>query len=260
MGIQMDVFSVLAKKINPMLIEALDKGFADKRASKLKELLLKWDFMMDREGVAASIFEATFRQMLDLVFKDELGEELFNSYLKTVSFPPRAIGEMAETANCLFCDDVTTPQKETFRDIIAGALQKAVSELEKTFGEDLDRWKWGSLHTLTFEHPLGKKRPLDLIFNLGPFPVEGNPLTVNKKQYHYDNPYACNHGVSMRMIVDLATPDGAYHVLPTGESGMIKSPHNKDQTALYLSGGYRQVPFSRTEVEKKARAILVLRP
>jgi len=260
MAIQMDVLSVLARRINPLMTEAVKDAFPDQKASELKAILSSWDCRMEKESVAASIFEVFFIHLLDAVFKDELGDELYAAYLKTVSFPARAIEAMAEADKCLFCDDISTPVKETFRDAAAKALKNAVTEIEGKLGSDMKKWYWGSLHALTFEHPLGKKRPLDLIFNLGPFPVEGSPLTINKKQYQYNNPYSCNHGVSMRMIVDLALPDGAYHVLPTGESGHIKSPHHTDQIPLYLEGKYRTAPFARPEVEKKKEAYLILKP
>ena len=91
-----------------------------------------------------------------------------------------------------------------------------MKELEEEIGKDMDDWKWGRIHQLTFEHVLGKKKPLDRIFNLGPYPVGGSGLTVNKKQYPRENPYNANHGVSMRMIVDFSNMDASWHVLPTG--------------------------------------------
>ncbi len=113
---------------------------------------------------------------------------------------------------------------------------------------------------MTFEHVLGKKRPLDRIFNLGPFEVGGSHLTVNKKQYSYDKPYNAVHGVSQRMIVDLSHMDASLHVLPTGQSGHLKSPHYKDQIELYLGGKYHPAWTDRQDVEKHAEATLILRP
>jgi len=145
-------------------------------------------------------------------------------------------------------------------DIIASSLSQTLSELTEVIGDNMDTWTWGRIHTLTFEHALGKKKPLDWIFNLGPFPVGGDNLTVNKKQYPYEKPYHVNHGVSQRMIVDLSNMDGALHVLPTGESGHLKSPHYRDQIDLYLSGEYHPAWTNRADVEKNSEGILILRP
>ena len=69
-----------------------------------------------------------------------------------------------------------------------------------------------------------------------------------------------NHGVSERMIVDLSNIGGSLHVLPTGESGQIGSPHHKDQIDLYLNGQYHTGWTDRREVEKNREATLFLKP
>jgi penicillin amidase len=107
---------------------------------------------------------------------------------------------------------------------------------------------------------LGKKKPLDRIFNLGPFPVGGNLLTVNKEKYALENPYYANHGVSMRLIVDFADMDRSLHVLPTGESGQLKSPNYQDQIPLYLGGRYHLAWPNRQDAEKNSQGTLVLSP
>jgi penicillin amidase len=134
------------------------------------------------------------------------------------------------------------------------------SELRGVVGSDMNKWTWGKIHSLTFEHVLGKKRFLARIFNLGPFQVGGSHLTVNKGRYPYGESYRVDVGVSERMIVDLSNIGGSLHVLPTGESGNLKSPHYKDQIGFYLGGGYHNAWMDRREVEKNSEATLILKP
>ena len=84
-------------------------------------------------------------------------------------------------------------------------------------------------------------------------------MTVNKRQYPYEEPYHPNNGVSQRMIVDLSNPDTSLRVLPTGESGNLASPHHKDQIGLYLEGRYHPVWTDRLELEKHSKGTLFLR-
>ena len=49
---------------------------------------------MEKDSVGACLYEVTLRKMMDNIFKDELGEELFHEYLKTSFFPPRALRMM----------------------------------------------------------------------------------------------------------------------------------------------------------------------
>jgi penicillin amidase len=157
-------------------------------------------------------------------------------------------------------DDIRTPNKETLDDIIIKSLKQTVQQLKEEFGDDASNWSWGKMHRLTFEHALGKKKPLNYLFNIGPFPVGGSHLTINKRQYGYNNPYHVTSGVSYRMIVDFSDMSNSQHVLPTGESGQIGSAHFEDQVGLYLSGKYHPAWMERSDIEKHATGTLFLRP
>jgi penicillin amidase len=251
---QQDSYNVLASEMVPKMIQVLERRFPDEEGQKAKEFLSKWDFIMDKDSVGACLFEVTFRKMMDNIFKDELGEELFNEYLKTSFFPPRALRMMIRKGSSPWFG------KKTLEDIIAMSMKQMFSELRKVMGSDMNKWTWGKIHSLTYEHALGKKKLPAWIFNLGPFPVGGSHLTVNMRKYSYEGPYRAIHGVSERMIVDLSNIGESLHVLPTGESGHLGSPHHKDQINLYLNGRYHTGWTDRREVERNGEATLILKP
>jgi penicillin amidase len=253
-AMQQDVYSVLAAEMAPKMIQALEGRFSDEEGRKAKEFLSKWDFVMDKNSVAACLYEVTFRKMMDNIFREEMGEELFRQYLKTSIFPPRALRSMIRKGASLWFG------KKSLEDIMATSMKQMFSELREAAGSDMNQWTWGKIHSLTFEHVLGKKKLLAWIFNLGPFPVGGSHLTVNMRHYPYENPYRVDLGPSERMIVDLSNIGGSLHVLPTGESGNLKSPHYKDQIDFYLGGGYHGAWTDRREVEKNSEATLILKP
>ena len=237
----------------------LFSGLAGADGKKVRQLLSEWNFRMGKDSVAACLFETIFMRMLENIFKDELGAELYEQYLKTSVFPPRAMRQLARNAASTWFDDVNTADTETREDIIVRSVEQSVSQLKDEFGDDPTRWQWGDRHTLTFEHPLGKKKPLDRLFNIGPFPVGGSRQTVNMKLYSYDEPYHAILGASYRMIVDFSNMSVAHHVLPTGESGQLGSPHYRDQIDLYLNGRYRSAWLERSDVEKNAKGTLILK-
>jgi len=257
---QQDVYSLLASEMAPKMIKVLEERFANREGQEAKGILSRWDFVMDKDSVGACLFEVTFRKMIENIFKDELGEELFREYLQTPSFMPRAMRMMVRRGSSHWFDNIDTPENETMDDVIALSLKQTFSELRKVIGSDMKKWTWGKIHTVTFEHSLGKKKLLAWIFNLGPFPVGGSHLTVNMKKYSYENPYHVEHGVSERIIVDLSNIGGSLRVLPTGESGHIGSPHHQDQIDLYLGGRYHPDWTDRHEVEKNKEAVLILKP
>ena len=257
---QQDVYSVLAAELAPKIIEVLDQNSSNKDAQNVKETLSQWDFKMEADSVAACLFELTYRNMIENTFKDELGDELFRKYLDTTVFPPRAISFLIKNRSSEWFDDVGTPDKETMQDIIEKSLGQTIRQLKKEFGNDQRKWTWGKVHTLTFEHALGKKKPLNHLFNIGPFLVGGSHLTINKRQYSYNAPYHATSGVSYRMIVDFSNMNNSQHVLPTGESGQLGSTHYKDQVGLYLSGEYHPAWMERSDVEEHATGTLRLTP
>jgi penicillin amidase len=258
--IQQDVSSQLASELTPEIVEALAKTSGDANLQKAREILSKWNFKMEKDSVAACLFEMTFMNMLENIFKDELGPELFQQYLKTSVFPPRAMHQLVRNGASPWFDDVNTADTETLPDIIVRSMKQTIGQLKDEFGDDPTRWRWGDKHTLTFEHPLGKKKPLDRLFNIGPFPVGGSRLTINMKHYLYEKPYNAILGASYRMIVDFSNMSVANHVLPTGESGQLGSPHYKDQIDLYLNGQYHPAWLERSDIEKHAKGSLFLRP
>lgn len=257
---QQDIYCELASELTPKIVQALTKTSSDADVQKVQEMLSKWNFKMEKDSVAACLFEMTFRNMMENIFKDELGDELLQQYLKTSAFPPRALRMLIRKGTSPWFDDINTANKETIQDIIAQSVKQTIRQLKDEFGDDMTRWVWGTKHTLTFEHPLGKKKPLDHIFNIGPFPVGGSHLTINMKFYSYEKPYNVFFGASYRMIVDLSNTNVANHVLPTGESGQLGSAHYKDQLDLYLNGKYHPAWLERTDIDKHAKGTLILKP
>ena len=257
---QQDLFSELASELTPLIVQAIEKESAGADVKKVRQILSEWDFRMGKDSVAACLFETTFMRMLENIYKDELGAELYQLYLKTSVFPPRAMRQLVRKGASTWFDDVNTSDTETMQDIIVRSVKQTIGQLKDEFGDDMTHWRWGDRHTLTFEHPLGKKKPLDRIFNIGPFPVGGSRQTVNMKLYSYEKPYNAILGASYRMIVDFSNMGVAHHVLPTGESGQLGSPHYKDQIDLYLNGQYRPARLERSDVEKNAKGTLLLKP
>ncbi|MBW2479122.1 MAG: penicillin acylase family protein, partial [Deltaproteobacteria bacterium] len=186
---QQDVFSGLASEVTPLIVRALEKRSAETDLQKARQVLADWDFKMEKDSVAACLFEMTFMHLLKNIFEDELGPELYEQYLKTSVFPPRAMRQLFRNGASTWFDDVNTADKENMEDIIVRSVEQTIGQLKEESGDDPARWRWGDRHTLTFEHTLGKKKPLDSIFNIGPFPVGGSRLTINMKHFSYEKPY-----------------------------------------------------------------------
>ena len=259
-AIQTDVACPLAAELMPLMLRVVDQRFSATPEAPIRDILAQWDYRMTEQSAAATIYETTYLNLLENIFKDELGPALYRRYIGLTVFAPRALRHMLRSGRSGWLDDVGTPQTETLADAVEKSLRQALTDLRSRFGADVKRWTWGRLHTLTFRHPLGERKPLDRLFDLGPYPASGSHLTVDKKQYDYNRPFTVREGASQRMIVDLANPAVALHVLPTGESGLLGNAHNSDQIDLYLDGGYHPSWLTRSDVEHYAEARLELKP
>jgi penicillin amidase len=144
-------------------------------------------------------------------------------------------------------------------DVLRLALTQAVEFLKQELGSRMVDWKWGKLHKLTFNHVLGQQKPLDFIFNIGPFPIGGDGTTIwaSYTSWHdlKSNPVV---GPPFRFIADLGDLDHCWGLLIPGQSGHLASPHRKDGIRSWFKGVYHPMLFCREDVEKNLESRLVL--
>lgn len=102
---QRDVYCVLASELTPKIIKVLEEKSSSGDAQKVKEILLQWNYKMETDSVGACLFELTYRNMMENTFKDELGDGLFQKYLGTTVFPPRAISSLIRQGSSSWFED-----------------------------------------------------------------------------------------------------------------------------------------------------------
>jgi penicillin amidase len=254
-AIQSDQNSRYAKKITPVLLEALEscRGELSETAKTALDALSKWDFSMPVSSIASTIFEQTHLELVRVIFEDELGPELYKKFIEKDLMPVDQINRICMKKESLWCDNISTPdKKESFNDNIAEAFKVAVTILQGRLGDDVTSWQWGKIHTLTLQHPLGKVSVLNRAFNLnrGPFAVGGSSHTVSPYSYPMQTPFLSYHGSSHRHIFTVGDWDNSLTIIPTGQSGIPASKFYCDQTSMYLAYKYHSDPFSQGSVEK----------
>jgi penicillin G amidase len=258
---QMDVHSNYAGPIRDAIVSALLRmPERSVELTRVMNLLSQWNLRMPASSVPAAIFNATFVRLLRETFADEMGSDLYARYVTLSNIPIRVLPRLLSDTATTWFDDVRTPTIETKDDILRKSVMLALLDLSRRCGPDMDSWEWGTVHTLTFRHPLGEVKPFDRLFNVGPLKLGGNVTTVNNGEYSLTRPFDANVGASMRMIVDLASPDTCRIVLPTGQSGQPLSPHYADQCVLWQTGGYVQLVSSPSSIRASSWEHLVLSP
>ncbi len=146
--------------------------------------------------------------------------------------------------------------------IFARSFDQTVKTLIKQLGPMINDWQWGKVHTLEHTHPLGRKKPLNLFFNVGPFAAMGSNETLANLGFRLNSkgPYPVSFGPAMRIIIDFADIENSLSVNPTGQSGFFLSDHYNDQAAMFNGGRFRKQMMNRAGIKNLAKGTLILTP
>jgi penicillin amidase len=232
-----------------------------KRWEEVLTALKNWDFDENTDSIGATIFNVLLIKLMENLFKDELGSSLYEAYSSIQIFAIRALEMVLEKGSSSWVDDVSTPEKiEILDDRITLSFNETVEFLTRVLGEDVSKWRWGRLHTLTFTHPLGQMTPLNWIFNLGPYPIGGSRSTLNKTDFYFEDPYDVFRGPSYRQVVDLSDNSQFLTIITPGQSGNRLSPHYRDQMNLWFKGLFHPLKLDRKQIETGRYKRLVLKP
>lgn len=216
-----------------------------------------WDYNMDKDKVAPAVFEFLSIKLAKNLLEDEL-EELFSQLPDAVK--DYYIYRIFETGTDRWVDNVKTSVTETLDDILMKSFKDGVKQLSESYGTDVSKWTWGTIHKISLDHPLAVVKIIDRIFRLSSARtgIGGSNHTVCA--YSYKEGFKVSAGASERHIFNTADWDESYTVIPTGESGIPASEFYLSQTKTYLEGGFFKDAFSDEAVKKAAKYTLKLVP
>ncbi|MDB5979403.1 MAG: quiP 1 [Pseudomonas sp.] len=242
------------------LIPVLRSAVTDPEELALVERLASWNDEYTLDSVGATLFNEFLFDLTNSTMHDELGDGFFNSLLAT-RVVDAALPRLVADADSPWWDNRTTPAKETRADTVKLAWHITVSHLKTLYGNNADDWRWGTAHTLTHDHPLGMQKPLDRLFNVGPFPAPGTHEVPNNLSARISQaPWPVTYGPSTRRLIDFADPSHALGINPVGQSGVLFDEHYSDQAKTYVEGGYVPEHFDEADVAGSTRQTLMLVP
>ena len=257
--VNLDVVSIahplVAKEISTVLQHSGKSEY-----QPLIDLLQNWNGDHRASDIAPSVYYNILSQIMFLTMKDELGQEAFNSIMAT-SLPKNSYLQLLQNEQSPWWDDVaTTNLKETREQIFTAAAAHTITLLNKTSGYESKDWAWGKIHTLTHAHPLSAVKPLDKIFNVGPFTVDGGSEVINNLHFKLDTTgyFPVTGGPALRKIMDFSDMENGITCSPTGQSGNVMSKHYDDQAALFATGQFRKMLMNKKEIEKQSGKLRLL--
>lgn len=249
---QTDVYSPHARElldlVLPTLSEANTTGQRD--YSSILPYFQNWDYAYTKNSTAASLLDVFFTTLTRNTLLDEIGAGAYENFVRLENLPVRSMKQLLRLRSPLF-DDVRTEQAETMHEMILRSMDETILRLQEEFGGQPYEWRWENLHTITLAPPLFSDAAKDsnspkalrlIVENLmskGPYPVEGNGMTVNNGQYNWNGDFSQVLGPSIRRVIDFSDMARIRSVIPTGQSGNPMSTHFGDQTQMWLDGDHK---------------------
>ena len=259
-AVQLDSRHGYGPRVLAPLLTTLRQVVTDPSERAMVEALGQWDGDHRVGDIVSTVFNQFLYELAKAAFADELGEAQFKNLLRIRALD-FALPRLAAEPGSPWWDVRGTPAVETRADIVKAAWQGSMAHLKHTLGNDPTTWRWGRAHTLTHAHPLAAQKPLDKLFNVGPFPAPGGRETPNNLAQSVGSaPWAVSFGPSTRRLIDFADAGKALGINPVGQSGVLFDNHYQDQAKTFVAGGYVVQHLGAQDVRANTRSRLNLTP
>lgn len=218
-GIQLDTTSVLARASLPLLRGLSLTG----PAAIAQDMLKAWEGDMATPLPQPLIWNAWSRHFLTLV--------LLEAEAPVEAATPELLARILSGDAAFLC-------RPSCADQAGRALATTMTELSATYGRDPGAWRWGDAHQALLEHPVLRVIPgISWLMRLTvPTGGDGNTVSRGGMRALPGLPFAHVHGAGLRLVADMATSDGLYAIIATGQSGHPFSRHWADLLHRWRDG------------------------
>ncbi|WP_339515401.1 penicillin acylase family protein [Pseudomonas sp. RL_15y_Pfl2_60] len=259
-ALQLDPGTGYAPRLLAPIIDDLRKAATDKQEQAWVEQLVAWNGDHTLDATAPTLFNQLVYELTKQAMGDELQGPFFENLLTTRVLDV-ALPRLTADANSPWWDNRSTEIVENRAQTVKAAWQASITHLKQTLGDNPENWQWGTAHTLTHNHPLGQKKPLDRLFNVGPFAAPGGHETPNNLSHRVGPaPWSVVYGPSTRRLVDMADASTALGINPVGQSGTPFDTHYSDQAERYMQGVYLPMHLSDSDVAAHTSSTLTFKP
>lgn len=230
--LQNDNHNLLAEKLLPVLLPALEKYSNEKNAAAVAALRT-WDKENSAQSIAASIFERWMGQLNEWIWEDEFSEGMIYPNLD------RTAVLLTQQRDAKWFDNVLTADTvENFDYVVAGSFQATLDSLQKHHGEQKN-WEWYKVKNTGINHLV----PAFVTFSKTQIKNGGGAQIVNAT--------TSRTGPSWRMVVELdKTWPRAYGLYPGGQSGRPSSKYYANMVDDWSQGKLNPLVFMKTKDEK----------
>ncbi|MNE29068.1 Acyl-homoserine lactone acylase QuiP precursor [compost metagenome] len=239
-ALQLDTITDYGPRTLAPLLSVLREVAEGDQEKELVEQLAAWNGDYPVDSVSATLFNQFLYDLAYTALHDELGDTWFQTLISTRAIDA-ALPRLAADAKSPWWGKQGSSEQSDRNTAVKQAWRKTLAHLRDTFGNDPAGWQWGKAHTLTHNHPLGLQKPLNLLFNVGPFAAPGTHEVPNNLSAKIGPaPWPVTYGPSTRRLIDFADAGQALTINPVGQSGVLFDPHYGDQAKDYIEGRYHK--------------------
>ena len=150
-----------------------------------------------------------------------------------------------------WCDDSTTPERESCGAMLAAALNRALADLEMRYGKDREHGAGGGALCLQ-RTPSVRRRGIagQILQHRGAKPGGNYTLNRGKIDFDQDPPFANRHASSYRAIYDFATWSARSTSTPPASRATRCRPYYRSFAARWAKVGYIEIATKREDIAK----------
>ncbi|MFW9994366.1 MAG: penicillin acylase family protein, partial [Candidatus Odinarchaeota archaeon] len=251
------------------LVERLQHfNSVDPHAQIAIQLLRTWDGQLSPESAGGAVYEVVRYTLVRKILEPALGKELADVFMG------KGFHELLYHSHEFHGHDTVVmlrlldipgswwiKQAGGRGKLLEDSLRDAVKWLQKELGKDTSKWQWGKLHCVNFPHAMALQKPLDRVFNRGPYPIGGDNDTVCQTAFFPQDMYdAKAWAPSHRQIIDLGDLSKSLMIYAPGQSGHLGSKHYDDLIEIWQKGDFHPMFWTKEQIEANAEGKLELRP
>jgi penicillin amidase len=231
---QTDNYNLLAEMARPALLKYLEGTTLSGDEQKYAEIIRGWNLRNDSSEAGPAVFTTWWDNLYTAVYGDEMAQSAMP--LPGVD-DVTLLHALLKEPNYEFADNITTPQKETFKEAVTDAFKKTIPALKAA--EASKTLAWGRFKDGGIRHLLRIPALSRLHINGG----GGNGII---------NAFSKYHGPSWRMIVQLTDETEAYGLYPGGQNGNPGSKYYDTFINNWVAGKYYRIQIvSKAAMEKQ---------
>ena len=233
MQMQNSNLSIFAEELTPLLLANLDRTNLTDAQKKLVKTLESWEYYFEKNSIAPILFQEWWKEFYRMTWDEQYAQREKMPILLPENW--RTIALLEDAPDNLFFDDISTPEKETAKEIVTRSFEKMKESVKEKIANRDYNW---TKHKGTVIQHLGR--------------IPSFARKVENGGYRYAlNAVSKSAGPSWRMVVELGAEVEAYGVFPGGQSGNPGSKYYDDSIDEWAEGQYHSLFFMKNEQDSK---------